>query len=329
MAKPKRPGKASLPVLVDASAGPSVVFRSSEAEVTTGFVDIPSSLSANESVPGSRVYFEDTGGDGRVLVFVYGLGCSIFHWKHQLPYLLRTGHRIIWFDYRGHGRSPALPPGTRLRLSTLEHDIAAVCLALGVKVFTLMGQSMGGSLALKFAHSYPQMVAGLVLLAAPPKPPSQTFKIGRIGTAAWRAAIALNKTSPAVVRQGMSGIRRLMKPMAEVIRVLGFNPYLANTADIEEYVEELLAVDPNLFWDLAADLEDLDLEKLTPDIACPTLVIAGARDQVVPLDHAVWLTKRLPAAEIEIVKHGSHCPHFDDPPLVNRRIEKFLKTHGL
>jgi len=326
MAKARKTKKALGPVLIEASIGPSAVFRPEDATVTTGFIELPA---ADSGAPRARVYFEDTGGSGPVLLFVYGLGCSIFHWKHQLPYLARTNHRIIWLDYRGHGRSPALAPGTRLRMEMLEADIAAVCALRGVSAATLLGQSMGGTLALKFAHSHPELIKGLVLLAAPPRPPSQTFNFGKIGTVAWQAAIALNKIRPALLRAGMANARRLVKPMREVIRVLGFNPYLANTGDIEQYVEELLNADPNLFWDLAADLEGLEIDKLTPDIRCPVLVIAGARDQVVPLDHSMWLAKRLPAAELEIVKHGSHCPHFDDPPLVNRRIEKFLKTHGL
>jgi pimeloyl-ACP methyl ester carboxylesterase len=214
-------------------------------------------------------------------------------------------------------------------MDMLESDIAAVCAVRGITSATILGQSMGGTLALKFAHGHRDLIKGLVLLAAPPRPPSQTFQLGKIGSAAWHAAIALNKARPSALRTGMLGVRRLMRPMREIIRVLGFNPYLANTADVEQYVEELLNADPNLFWDLAADLEGLEIDKLTPDIKCPTLVIAGARDQVVPLDHSVWLAKRLPAAELEIVKHGSHCPHFDDPPLVNRRIERFLKTHAL
>ena len=304
----------------------SAVFDDKDLEVTTGYIDLPSS---DEGGSSARIYFEDTGGDGPALIFIYGLGCSIFHWKHQLSYFAKTKHRILWLDYRGHGKSPALVLGTRLRMEMLEADIAALCLVRGIAAATLLGQSMGGTLALRFAYRNPGLVRGLVLLAAPPRPPSQTLKLGTIGGVAWQAAIALNKSSPSTMRIGMLGIRRLMTPMRELVRVMGFNPYLANTADIEQYVEELLKTDPNLFWDLAADLEGLEIEKITPEIKCPTLVIAGARDQVVPLDHSVWLAKRIPSAELEMVQHGSHCPHFDDPPLVNRRIERFLKTHAL
>jgi pimeloyl-ACP methyl ester carboxylesterase len=64
-------------------------------------------------------------------------------------------------------------------------------------------------------------------------------------------------------------------------------------------------------------------------VGCPALAIAGGRDQLVPLGEMRRLVKHLPAGELFVVPHGSHCPHFDDPGLVNRRIERFLGMHGL
>jgi pimeloyl-ACP methyl ester carboxylesterase len=46
------------------------------------------------------------------------------------------------------------------------------------------------------------------------------------------------------------------------------------------------------------------------------------------VEECKWLAKRLPMAELDIIPHGSHCPHLDDPVYVNQRIDKFLATYS-
>jgi len=200
-----------------------------------------------------------------------------------------------------------------------------------VESATFLGQSMGGTIALKLAHQYPELVNGLVLLASPPKDPTDQLPTGMLGKYMWKTLITVNKHNRLLVRllyrlllyRFMNGFSL---PLREIIRHLGFNPLLARTEDIEEYIEKLLAVNANLFFDLAADLVSFDITRLDPPISCRALVICGAQDRVIPLATHRWLAKNLLASELEIVKHGSHCPHFDDPGLVNKLIARFLKT---
>lgn len=287
---------------------------------------------------GAAIYFEDSGGAEPVMFYIYGLACSIRHWKYPLAHFAsggsaKTAHRQIWLDFRGHGRSEPLANGDRLTVTRIIKDIVELCAARGIRQATFLGQSMGGSIALELAHEHPELVKGLVLLTSPGRDPGRFLPGQPVAQHLWRAMIGLNRLSPMAIRLGYAAIepyRALIHlSLREIVRNLGFNAKLTRTEDIDEYVAKVLDVNPNLFYDMAGELAAFDVAELSRPIECPALVIAGERDRIVPMREAKRLAKHLPRSELAVVPHGSHCPHFDDPALVNRMIEAFLTKHGL
>lgn len=302
---------------------------------------------------GVEIYFEDTGGAGPALFYVYGLGCSIKHWKYPMAHFAKerdeagrpksarlgkaatTRRRQIWLDFKGHGKSKAPHRGDALSIDGIIADIVALCEARGVEQATFLGQSMGGSIVIALAHAHPELVKAMVLLASPGRDPARDLPLQPISKHLWSLVCEVNARAPEVLRLA----QRLGRPFAEslpvktvvreVVRQCGFNPELASTADIEEYLDKVYSVHPNLFFDMANDLRRFDAAKLKPKVACPALIIAGEKDQIVPLSEARRLAKALPAGRLEVVPHGSHCPHFDDPGYVNRLIETFLVEQGV
>ena len=268
-------------------------------------------------------------GEGIPLLFLYGLGCGVQHWKYQLRHFQQLGRLTIHLDYRGHGASSLGNPQRPMTIRALSHDLAEVLDHLHVDRAVVLGQSMGGTVALQFAHDHSDRVAGMVLQGSPGRNPLANTRVGQETVTALRAMIALNKLAPDWAR-GINQLLSRAAPLArEIVRIKGFNPSLARTDDIDEYIAQFFAVDPNLFYELADDLADFDVSQLDHLIECPALVLAGAKDDVIPVEECRWLAKRLPAAELEVMQHGSHCPHLDDPPHVNRRIEKFLGTYDI
>ena len=283
-----------------------------------------------ESFDGHQVYFEDTGGRGPVLFYIYGLGCSIKHWKYCREYLGTPPrlYRQVYIDLRGHGQTAPQPGNSKLTFATLIEDIFTFCQLNKIRQAHFLGQSFGGTIAMMLAERQPELVASIVALASPAKDPGEDLPGGKLGQLALYSLINLNKTS-------RLGMRLLYKPlpymeplMQEIIRFTGFNPQLSKRDDVVEYVGELLKVSPNTFYDLAEELKTTDVTLLAPKIRAPVLIIAGARDQLISLKQTRQLAKAVPHCELEVVKHGSHCPHMDDPGKVNRRIERFLKLHG-
>lgn len=279
----------------------------------------------------AKLYIEDSNPDdaeGSPLFFLYGLGCSIFHWKYQMRHF-RGKRRIIWSDYRGHGKSVYRKRNAKITVDQISDDILRIVEKLKLKEVVFLGQSMGGTVALDVARKDPDKIAGLVLMGTPGRGPSHTMRMGKIGREAWNAMILTNNIFPQLVKRAYKGLPFIKTLMRELVRKDGFNPRLARTSDIDEYVGELLKVDPNLFWELAEDLETIDVYQWEKEIPAPTLVIAGSHDHLVPVNEAKRLAQKMPRGELSIFPHGSHCPHLDDPAEVNRVIAAFLSKHKI
>lgn len=285
------------------------------------------------SFDGAQLWFGDTGGPGVPLFYIYGLGCSIQHWKYPRRHFSHSGpvpKRQVYLDLRGHGRSPAPRKGQIFSLEHTIKDILELCKFLNIPEAIFLGQSMGGSIIATLAFHHPELVQKMVLLGSPSRSPTHSFPLPKVLNPFWHGVLKANQKSPSSValihRLVMEASRR--EPfkflLREVIRKGGFNSSLALTSDIEEYISKIISVDGNTFFQMAAELEGFDIEKFQSGLKMPILIIAGAQDRVIPLADQLRYQNFLPHVEVEIIPHGSHCPHFDDPKLVNRILEQFI-----
>jgi pimeloyl-ACP methyl ester carboxylesterase len=293
-------------------------------------LNLQTSVEAAEPIQlrdGAKIQTWVHSGNGTPLVFLYGLGCSINHWKYQLSHCQKNGRLTLHFDYRGHGASTLGDPLRPLTIKTLSEDLKEVLDQLKIDKVVLLGQSMGGTVALQFAHDHGDRCAGMILQGSPGRNPYSHMQIGDTGMAALNLMITLNKIAPDWVRFLNSAAGRAPVIAREIIRLKGFNPKLAKTSDIDEYLKHFFITDPSVFYELADDLKDFDVSTLPNLIDTPSLIIAGGQDHIVPVEECKWLAKRLPHAELDIMPHGSHCPHLDDPNYVNHRIDQFLNTY--
>jgi 3-oxoadipate enol-lactonase len=289
---------------------------------------------------GTRIYFQDTGGEGIPLVFLYGLGCSIQHWKYPIKALTHgskqlKGYRCIWSDIRGHGKS-SMPPKNRLiTLDDVINDQIAVLKHLNVDSAVFLGQSMGGCLAMELVYRYPQTAFGLILLGAPARDPSRLLPFQPVSKFLWDTMLSLNQSMPFVVRSFYDKLvpavqkNPLQLVFREMIRAKGFNNKLAKTADIEEYIDAIFKVHPNVFYQMASTLSGYDINRYEGKILTPTLVVVGALDQVIPPSEGAYIHSQLRNSVLKTIPHGSHCPHFDDPVLVSGLIRQFLLSHEI
>src|SRR5215831_10828629 len=111
-------------------------------------------------LPGVRLWYKDTGGNGTPVVFLHSNTGSSENWEHQIPSFTAAGYRVIAYDRRGWGRSMAQPgaqPGTA------ADDLHALMMSLGIDRFHLLGTAGGGFVVFDYALSFPEQLRSIVV----------------------------------------------------------------------------------------------------------------------------------------------------------------------
>jgi pimeloyl-ACP methyl ester carboxylesterase len=119
-------------------------------------------------------------GDGPPIVLLHGLTATRRYVVMGSRLLERSGHRVVAYDARGHGRSSPAPDPAAYGYERLARDLEAVLDALGLARAALAGASMGAHTALRFALAHPERVAalGLVTPAFDPSAPAGEHATG-------------------------------------------------------------------------------------------------------------------------------------------------------
>jgi pimeloyl-ACP methyl ester carboxylesterase len=227
----------------------------------------------------AALYYEERG-NGAPLILIHGGLASGSQWEPIVPELA-GGFRVITPDSRGHGRS-AKPAG-ELSYARIADDVAALVAALGLQHPVVGGWSDGGQVTLELGARHPGTAAALIVGAAYPD-----FDAGGLREA-HRALLGADE-------RGVPDSAHL-------------------DAELGEFAEEIKAMHPggDERWRALVSQTApmwLDYAGLRPDelraIRTPVLVLAGDRDELVPLDLAVSLYRMLPSAELAVCPSLSH-----------------------
>lgn len=234
----------------------------------------------------ARIYWNALG-RGDPVVAIMGLGCSSAMWFRVAPQLARR-HRVILLDNRGAGQT-VTPRCLVHRVSTMAADVAAVLDAAGETRAHVVGFSMGGMIAQQLAVDFPQRVHSLLL----------------IGT---------HCGGPRVV-QAAPDVRRLLfargrMSAEEGLRAMRPHTYARGTADalVEEDALVRLASYPTAHG-YEAQLHALITWSVYHElsrVACPTLVLHGEEDALIPPQNGRLVADRIAGARLETFDRASH-----------------------
>ena len=120
----------------------------------------------------------DETGEGVPVVLLHGLTATRRYVVMGSKHLERSGHRVIAYDARGHGRSSPAPVRCSYTYDDLGHDVEAVLDARGIERAVLAGASMGAHTLLWLALRAPDRVAGMVVIT-PAHDPESPDREGR------------------------------------------------------------------------------------------------------------------------------------------------------
>lgn len=271
---------------------------------------------------GTKLFYS-VEGEGKPIIFCYGLVCSSLHWTYQIEYF-RKNYKAVWMDYRGHQHSDAPEDLSSLTLENLAKDLKLLMDELKIQDAVLLGHSMGVNVVLEFYRLFPERVAGILLSNGTPTRPLETLLHSNALLPGFRVLELLAEKSPALLKK-LWGFQKGNPLIHRAMGMLGFNPHLTAKEDIALYVDQISQMDPRIFLTLIRNYDTYDGSSWLHTVTCPTRIIAGENDLVVPLAQQELLHQLIPGSEFEVIKHGSHCPQMDLPDLVNSKIEEFLK----
>jgi pimeloyl-ACP methyl ester carboxylesterase len=254
------------------------------------------------AVDGLQIHLADAG-EGPPLLLLHGLGVTHETWAPTIA-ALAPRWRVLAPDLPGHGRSSK--PDAPYTMDFFAGVLRSLGRALGVEQAVVIGNSMGGRIALELAISYPRFVRALVLAA----PAADFAPVGR----------ALAALMDVVVRPG---VLRVALPRA---MALGFYdaaavpalPRLAAVRAREDFPHHARAVRRSLAGVLAA--ESPDLARVTQ----PVQLVWGEQDRLVPALFARTLRRRLPHARLAVLPRCGHFPMLERPAEFHRLTTEFL-----
>ena len=242
----------------------------------------------------------ETLGEGPPLVLVHGVGTCRVVWRRVMP-LLATDRLVATPDLPGFGASPAAGPGFDLDRVA---DVLAEALAGEVPApFDLLGNSLGGAVALTLAARHPQLVRRLVL-AAPAGLAPRRDPLPALAARGGRAvAAARRRAGPALAESALT--RRLLLfgmvvdaagvPAAEARLAVGGSE---GATRIGEAIDAVVRA---------------DLRPRLPKLAMPVAFLWGDRDRVVPVSSLGALRALVPGAPVEIIARAGHVPQLERP----------------
>jgi 3-oxoadipate enol-lactonase len=232
-------------------------------------------------------YTDDGPADAPVVVLSNSLGATRAMWDPQVPALAER-FRVISYDTRGHGESPA--PEGPYSIDDLVDDVVALLDRLGVERAHVAGLSLGGMTGMRLAAREPARVRSLAVLCSSAKADPQGF----LDRAAAARSGGTAQFAPTVVERWLTPGYAAAHPdlVARLVAMI-------ESADDEGYAAccEVVA--------------GMDLREDLGRIAAPTLVVSGADDPALPPDHQRLIADGIAGAELLTLSPAAHLANLE------------------
>ncbi len=258
-------------------------------------------------------------GSGPLVVLLHGIAGSSVTWERVIP-RLSSHFRVVAPDLLGHGESPK--PRGDYSLGAYANLIRDLLNALGEERGTIVGHSLGGGIAMQFAYQYPERCERLVLISS--------GGLGREVHPILRAAVL---PGAEVVLPWLSvAATRSIGTLVKTVGRFGFR----ESADLAETWRSFVSLeDPEArraflytvrgIIDLGGQRVDAT-DKLYLTAGLPTLIVWGAQDPLIPVEHAYRAHESIPGSRLEIFSGAGHYPYLEDPELFAAIFLDFVQT---
>jgi pimeloyl-ACP methyl ester carboxylesterase len=235
------------------------------------------------------------------LVFVHGAGGCGLQWNYQTVFFRRLGYPVLAIDLPGHGHAKGYAYGPGKRTMTDYANVLETTLRdRKISQAVLIGHSMGGGVVLTEVLRNPYIGIALVLVSTGAK---------------------------LRVRPDLLTVLRDHPEKAPVPIVEASYPVSTHPSVLRRAEKQVREVDPEvLLGDFLAS-DNFDVRNQLKNIAIPTLIIAGADDELTPVRYSEYLHAHVAQSRLAIIENAGHMVMLEQPKAFNQVIERFLADY--
>lgn len=267
-------------------------------------------------VAGSAINVIEMGAGEDVVVFVHGLAGSWQNWLEQIPHFARE-RRVIAMDLPGFGHSEM--PREPISIPGYGRCLDALLERLGVGRAAVVGNSMGGFIGAELAIQFPARVDRLVLVSAAGLSLEEKRDRQMLALARRTQNIAAFVTGWVAAQSDVLTRRPRLRRL-----LMQYVAYRAQDLPAALIAEQIRGSGKPGFIDALAALTDYSIGDRAGEISCPTLIVWGEKDRLVPV-RAAWEFERLiPDARAVVWPDTGHVAMLERPAAFNALVDEFL-----
>ena len=256
-------------------------------------------------------------GSGPVLLLIHGVAGTLENWRAVIE-LLSQQYTVVASDLPGHGLSA--PGAGDYSLGALATGLRDLLVALGHERVTLVGHSLGGGIAMQFAYQFPEMTERLVMVSS--------GGLGAEVSGILRAATLPGAELFIAATAAVGGV--FGKPAGRGLAAIGWHP----SADVAEVARGYASlVDRNRRTAFLATLRGVvgsrgqrvqAGDRLYLAEGMPVLIVWGARDPIIPVQHGESAHAAIPGSRLEIFEGVGHLPQIEAPERFVAVVTRFI-----
>ena len=261
---------------------------------------LPLPLPQTVLVKGRKIVYYEAG-QGSVVILIHGLGADSHHWANNIEPLSHS-FRVIALDQIGYGKSDK--PVMRYTVGNFADYLHGFMEAVKIPKASLVGNSLGGWVALDFTIRHPDMVEKLVLVDAAGLHPASPLRMPKGG---WKNLTPFNT-------HWFFDLMDANKEWATTdLGPQAFERHVKNgdSYTVASSVAEMAT---------GREFEDKKLDK----VHTPTLIIWGRDDMLIPLAMGEHFNKGIAGSRLIVIDGTGHIPMVGKPAEFDEAVQKFL-----
>jgi pimeloyl-ACP methyl ester carboxylesterase len=260
----------------------------------------------------TRAYPATDASNAAPLLLIHGLGGRWQNWLENIP-RLATARRVVAIDLPGFGRSQL--PTEPISITGYVHTLERAFDLLELDRPVIVGNSMGGLVAIEFALRHSQLASGLVLVDA--------------------ACLSVSGRNPFRARAALTAFGRVMSTLPNGVNSTLTRPRARHIA-FAGIIRHPTQIATDMLYELSGPTQPAgtpgalaamtrhDVHAELGQITLPTLVVHGREDILIPLADGEALAGAIPAAKMRVFDDAGHLPMVERPIAFNEALLTFL-----